>query len=318
MRILGETNIDFLKWRVPAFVLSAVIILGGVASIATRGLPLGIDFTGGTVLRLRFEQPVSEDAIRDALANLPGDKVVQLLVPGVGDPENEILIRLPPTIAVEEGANLGLAGEQAEQMIRDANLGAFEMLARDVVGPVIGEDLKNKGIAATLTALAGILIYVGFRFRFTFAVGAIVAVFHDILVTVSFLTWFGFDLSLNVVAAILTITGYSVNDTIVVFDRVRENQRTMRRDAVGSIVNAAVNQTLSRTIITSGTTLLAVGSLFVLGGDVLRSFGFTMIVGVITGTYSTVFIASAVAIVLSKDRRPAKATTQAQARKRPA
>jgi preprotein translocase subunit SecF len=318
MRILGETNIDFLKWRVPAFALSALIILGGLATIATRGLPLGIDFTGGTVLRLRFDQPVSEDAIRDALATLPGDKVVQLLVPGVGDPENEILIRLPPTIAVEEGANLGQAGEQAEQMIRDANVGSFELLARDVVGPVIGEDLKNKGIAATLTALAGILIYVGFRFRFTFAVGAIVAVFHDILVTLAFLTWFGFDLSLNVVAAILTITGYSVNDTIVVFDRVRENQRTMRRDAVGAIVNAAVNQTLSRTIITSGTTLLAVGSLFVLGGDVLRSFGFTMIVGVITGTYSTVFIASAVAIVLSKDRRPAKAVTQAQARKRSA
>jgi preprotein translocase subunit SecF len=318
MRILGETNIDFLKWRVPAFALSALIILGGLATMMTRGLPLGIDFTGGTVLRLRFDQPVSEDAIRDALATLPGDKVVQLLVPGVGDPENEILIRLPPTIAVEEGANLGLAGEQAEQMIRDANVGSFELLARDVVGPVIGEDLKNKGIAATLTALAGILIYVGFRFRFTFAVGAIVAVFHDILVTLAFLTWFGFDLSLNVVAAILTITGYSVNDTIVVFDRVRENQRTMRRDAVGAIVNAAVNQTLSRTIITSGTTLLAVGSLFVLGGDVLRSFGFTMIVGVITGTYSTVFIASAVAIVLSKDRRPAKAVTQAQARKRSA
>lgn len=318
MRILSETNIDFLKWRVPAFVLSGLIILAGIGTVVSRdGLPLGIDFTGGTVLRLRFEQPVSEDAVRGALASLAGDKVVQLLVPGVGDPENEILIRLPPTVDVEEGANLGEAGQQAEQLIRDANIGAFELLARDVVGPVIGEDLRNKGIWATLTALAGILVYVGFRFRFTFALGAIVAVFHDILVTMALLTWFGFDLSLNVVAAILTITGYSVNDTIVVFDRVRENLRTMRKDGIAKVVNTSVNQTLSRTIITSGTTLLAVGSLFVLGGDVLRSFGFTMIVGVITGTYSTVFIASAVAILLSKDR-PTRAATQAQARKRSA
>jgi preprotein translocase subunit SecF len=143
--------------------------------------------------------------------------------------------------------------------------------------------------------------------------GAIAAVFHDILVTVAFLTWFNFELSLNVVAAILTITGYSVNDTIVVFDRVRENQRTARREAINSLVNRSVNQTLSRTIITSGTTLLAVGSLFVLGGEVLRSFAFTMIVGILTGTYSTVFIASAVAIVLTRTG-PKNPVTQAQAK----
>jgi len=317
MRILGETNINFLKWRLHAFVLSSLVILGGMATIVSQnGLPLGIDFTGGTALRVQFSAPVSEDDVRNALATLPGDKVVQLLVPGVGDPENEVLIRLPPTVEVEQGQLLGQAGMQAEQMLRDAGtLPEFTLLSREVVGPVIGADLQRKGIYATLTALAGILIYVGFRFRFTFAVGAIAAVFHDILITVSFLTWFGFDLSLNVIAAILTITGYSVNDTIVIFDRVRENQRTARREPVDTLVNRSVNQTLSRTIITSGTTLLAVGSLFVFGGEVLRSFSFTMIVGVVTGTYSTVFIASTLAILLTKSSAKAP-VTQAKARGR--
>jgi len=316
MRILGDTNIDFLKYRPYAFALSLLIIVGGLVTVFSRGgLPLGVDFTGGTAIMLRFDQPVSEQAIRDALAPLEGQKIVQQLGTGVAGAENEVLIRLPPTVEVEQGENIGEAGQRAEQLLRDANLGSFELLNREVVGPVIGEDLRNKGIAATLTALAGILIYVGFRFRFTFAIGAIAAVFHDILVTLAFLTWAGFDLSLNVVAAILTITGYSVNDTIVVFDRVRENQRMMRRESVATIVNRSVNQTLSRTIITSGTTLLAVGALFVLGGEVLRSFSFTMIVGVLTGTYSTVFIASAVAILLSGRGAQAR-VTQAQARAR--
>jgi preprotein translocase subunit SecF len=234
-------------------------------------------------------------------------------VPAPGSPDNEVLIRLPPTVEVEQGQRLGETGMQAEELLRQSGLPAFELASRDVVGPVIGADLQRKGIYATLTALAGILIYVGFRFRFTFALDAIAAVFHDILVTVAFLTWFNFELSLNVVAAILTITGYSVNDTIVVFDRVRENQRTARREAINSLVNRSVNQTLSRTIITSGTTLLAVGSLFVLGGEVLRSFAFTMIVGILTGTYSTVFIASAVAIVLTRTG-PKNPVTQAQAK----
>jgi preprotein translocase subunit SecF len=314
MRILGKTSIDFLKWRPYAFALSALVILGGLATIGMRGgLPLGIDFTGGTALRVYFSAPVSEDDVRNALAPLPGEKIVQLLVPAPGSPDNEVLIRLPPTVEVEQGQRLGETGMQAEELLRQSGLPAFELASRDVVGPVIGADLQRKGIYATLTALAGILIYVGFRFRFTFALGAIAAVFHDILVTVAFLTWFNFELSLNVVAAILTITGYSVNDTIVVFDRVRENQRTARREAINSLVNRSVNQTLSRTIITSGTTLLAVGSLFVLGGEVLRSFAFTMIVGILTGTYSTVFIASAVAIVLTRTG-PKNPVTQAQAK----
>ena len=152
-------------------------------------------------------------------------------------------------------------------------------------------------------------IYIGFRFRFSFAVGAIAATFHDILVTLAFLAFFGYDLSLNIVAAILTITGYSVNDTIVIFDRIRENRRSKRRDSLETVVNQSVNQTLSRTIITSGTTLLTVLSLFLFGGEVLKGFAFTMIIGIVTGTYSSMYIAASIAIILSGN--PSKVRTTA-------
>jgi preprotein translocase subunit SecF len=199
--------------------------------------------------------------------------------------------------------------------MRAANIGEFEVRSSDAVGPVIGEELRQRGIYATLTALGGILVYIGLRFRFSFAIGAVVAVFHDILVTLAMLHWFGYDMTLNVIAAILTITGYSVNDTIVVFDRIRENQRAMRRASMGEMINRAVNQTLSRTIITAGTTFLAVLALYLFGGEVLRGMSFTLLVGIVTGTYSTVFIASAIAILLSRSK-PSAATAQSQARPR--
>jgi preprotein translocase subunit SecF len=179
--------------------------------------------------------------------------------------------------------------------------------------------LQLKGLYATVASILGIAAYIAFRFRFAFAVGAITATLHDVLVTLTFLTFFGYDLSLNVVAAILTITGYSVNDTIVIFDRVRENLRGMRRESLEHVVNLSVNQTLSRTIITAGTTFLAVLALYVFGGEVLRGFAFTMLVGIISGTYSTVFIAAAIAIILSgkqaKGRTVAGTKTAAGGRK---
>ena len=233
--------------------------------------------------------------------------------PGPGTTRREVNDMAASLIIEEEsGTSLDAPGSQAVQLLKSANVGEFEVVGSEVVGPTIGRDLQRKGIYATLTALAGILVYIGFRFNFVFAAGAIVAVFHDILITLAMLTWFGYDLSLNVVAAILTITGYSVNDTIVIFDRVRENQRMMRRESLAKIVNTSVNQTLSRTILTAGTTFLSVFSLFLFGGEVLRAFSFTMLVGIIVGTYSTVFIAAAIAIILQGGEKAIAAQSQAQ------
>ena len=279
--------------------MSAIVILVGVSTIwSGGGLPLGIDFSGGTAVVLRFEERTPEEAVRMAISSVEGEKVVQQY----GDPtENEVLIRLPQ-IAEETGASLEQGANSVVEAIESAGLGEFEVQSTDIVGPVIGRELQQKGIYATLAALAGILIYVGIRFRFSFAVGAIAAVFHDILVTLTFLTVFGYELSLNVVAAILTITGYSVNDTIVIFDRVRENLRSMRRDKLELVVNRSVNQTLARTVITSATTSLAVLALFLFGGEVLHGFAFTMLVGIISGTYSTVFIAASTAVFVDERR----------------
>ena len=302
MRIFDKPNYNFIKWRWHAIAFSALIIVAGLVSIATKGLPLGIDFSGGTIVVLKFTQPVGEDALRTALDAVPGEKVVQQY----GDPgANEWLVRLP-----EQAAEGGTALEQGARAVIDAvtksNVGQFEVISQEIVGPVIGADLQRKGIYATLASIVGITIYIGIRFRFAFAIGAIAATLHDVLVTLAVLTFFGYDLSLNIVAAILTITGYSVNDTIVIFDRVRENLRSKRREPLETVVNTSVNETLSRTIITAGTTFLAVLSLYLFGGEVLEGFAFTMLVGIISGTYSTVFIAAAIAILLTGKQAPGR------------
>jgi preprotein translocase subunit SecF len=295
MRIFEHANFNFIRWRWHALTLSVLVVLAGVAAIATRGLPLGIDFSGGTIVVLKFQQPVNEEQIRSALQPVAGEKVVQQY----GDAAaNEWLVRLPELTA-ESGTSLEQGARAVVDAVTKANLGQIEVISQEIVGPVIGADLQRKGIYATLASIVGITIYIGVRFRFAFAIGAIAATLHDILVTLAFLTFFGYDLSLNVVAAILTITGYSVNDTIVIFDRVRENLRTKRREPLEQVVNRSVNQTLSRTVITAGTTFLAVLSLYLFGGEVLEGFAFTMLVGIVSGTYSTVFIAAAIAIILS-------------------
>ncbi|MBL8139941.1 MAG: protein translocase subunit SecF [Acidobacteria bacterium] len=296
MQIFSNTNYDFIRWRWHAIVLSLVVILGGVGLMVSRGgLPLGIDFSGGTIVVLKFQQATSEDTVRKAVEAIPGEKVVQTYGAAA---DHEILVRLPQT-GKEEGFSLEQGARSVVDAVRAANIGGFEVISTEVVGPVIGKDLQSKGIYATLASILGITLYIAFRFRPSFAVGAIAATFHDILVTVAFLSFFGYELSLNVVAALLTITGYSVNDTIVIFDRVRENTHGPKRGALEQIVNLSVNQTLGRTIITAGTTFLSVLALFLFGGEVLHGFAFTMLVGIISGTYSTIFIAAAVAIILS-------------------
>lgn len=291
-------RIDFVGRRWQAFGLSALVVVAGIVVLFTRGgLPLGIDFSGGSLIVLQFEQPAGEGAVRDALTSVE-EKVVQQY----GDPTaNEVLVRLPMA-GPEVGASLEAGANEVVDALRSSSLGEFEVISQELVGPVIGQELQRRGINAFVFAMAGILVYIGLRFRFSFAVGAIVAVVHDIAITLSLLTFFGYELSLNVVAAMLTITGYSVNDSIVVFDRVRENLRVMRRDAFPQLVNTSINQTLARTVITSGTTGVAVLALFVLGGEVLRGFAFTMLVGVISGTYSTIFVAAMIAIAITERR----------------
>ena len=296
MQIFHNPNYNFIRWRWHALGLSAAIIIAGAAMIATRGVPLGIDFSGGTLVRVQFDQQVSEDQVRKALDAVPGDKVVQQFGP-VAD--RQIMIRLPQTGTAEQGISLEQGSRQIEDALSKAGL-KFQILVRDIVGPVIGADLQKKGVYATLASILAITIYIAVRFRPSFAIGAIAATFHDILVTAAFLQFFKYELSLNIVAAILTITGYSVNDTIVIFDRVRENMRNKRREPLEQVVNTAVNQTLGRTIITAGTAFLSVLALYLFGGEALEGFSFTMLVGIISGTYSTIFIASAIAIILSK------------------
>ena len=284
--------------------LSLLVIAGGLVMLVARGgLPLGIDFSGGTLIVIEFQEPITEDAVRDALVGVEGEKVVQQY----GDAQaNQVMVRLPQT-GPEVGTSLEDGAEAVRATLQASGVGSFQVVGQELVGPVIGQELRRRGIQAFLFAMVGILIYIGVRFRFSFGVGAIVAVAHDILVTVSMLMFFGYELSLNVVAAMLTITGYSVNDSIVVFDRVRENLRLMRRDKFDQLVNTSINQTLARTIITSGTTGFAVLALYVFGGEVLRGFAFTMLIGVASGTYSTIFIAASIAILITQGRAKRRA-----------
>jgi preprotein translocase subunit SecF len=296
MHILHNTHFDFLRWRVHAIVLSWLIILAGIGVIVTRGIPESVEFAGGTVVIEKFDNPVSVQQVRTELdRHYPGgggNAVVQ----SYGDPsQNMVMIRVPLTSNAETGGtSLNATAQQVEEALKKGTLGNFSRQGAEIVSATVGKELKSKALWATGLSLAGILCYLAFRFQLSFGVGAVIATMHDLLITLAFLAFFRYDLSLNVIAALLTMTGYSMNDTIVIFDRVRENMRSMRRDSLHNIINTSVNQTLGRTVITSGTTLLSALALFFFGGEVLHGFAFTMIVGIITGTYSSVFIAAAI------------------------
>src|SRR4029077_14829841 len=199
-----------------------------------------------------------------------------------------------PLVGAESGASLSTVQQQIVGSLKQSNVGTFKPVGTEIVGPAVGQELTSKALWATGLSLLGILAYLAFRFQFSFGVGAVIATIHDLLITFAFLAFFRYDMSLNVIAAILTMTGFSTNDTIVIFDRIRENLRGMRRDSLGQIINVSINHTLGRTVITSGTALLTALALFFFGGEVLHGFAFTMVVGIITGTYSSVFIAAAI------------------------
>jgi preprotein translocase subunit SecF len=295
MQILKHPNFNFVKYRWHALILSWIVIGAGLFTIFTAGLPRGVEFSGGTIVIVKFDTAPTVQQVRDALGRHQGLTTGQnIVVQRYGDESaREVLIRLPD-VGEQQGAGLTKTADAIEAALKVSNLGNFTKVGQQVVGPIVGQELTRKGILATVLSLGGLLVYIAFRFRFSFAVGAVVATVHDLLVTLAFLAFFRYDMTLNVIAAILTVTGYSTNDTIVIFDRVRENLKNARRDSILETVNTAINQTLNRTILTAGTTLLSAVSLFLFGGEVLKGFAFTMIVGVITGTYSSVFIAAAI------------------------
>lgn len=294
MQIFHNPNFNFVKYRWHALVVSWVIIGAGLAMIYAKGIPLGVEFSGGTQIVIQFDQRPSIDQVRTALdKGFPGGGQNVVVQTYGTEAKRQIMIRAPHT-GKESGTELTRTADEVQTALRAANLGKFGVVGTEVVGPVVGQELTSKGISAFVLSLFFILVYLWFRFELSFAVGATVATLHDILITLAFLVFFRYEMSLNIIAAVLTMTGYSTNDTIVIFDRVRENLRGMRKDNIKEIVNVAINQTLNRTIITGGTVLLSVIALYLFGGEVLRGFAFTMIVGVITGTYSSVFIAAAI------------------------
>ena len=319
MKIFKNPNYDFVRWTWHALVLSWIIIIAGGLYVWKNGMPLGVEFSGGTIVIVKFQQAPDLDKVRTALPD-GANAIVQTYGP---ETSNEVMIRVP-SAGAEAGASLSAQADAVVASLNAAGLGPISgtcspqkpancISGTEIVGPTVGRELTRRGIMAMVFALAGILVYIALRFRFSFAVGAVIATVHDLLITLVLLAVFKYEMSLNVIAALLTITGYSMNDTIVIFDRVRENMRSMRREPVPAVINAAVNQMMDRTVITGGSTLLAVTALYFFGGEVLKGFAFTMIVGIITGTYSSVFIASAIVVLWQRRLGPPAKTAPAPA-----
>lgn len=308
MRIFKNPDYDFVRWKWHAIVLSWIVIGFGIVLLSTKGMPRGVEFSGGTVVILKFDQQPNIEQVRDALdKNVVGGGANSIVQSYGGTGSHEVMVRVHSAGGESAGA-LSTTADEVTAALQKAKLGHFDVVGSQIVGPTVGKQLETRGLLATIFALAGILIYVTIRFQLSFAVGAVIATIHDLLITMTFLALFRYDLTLNVIAAILTITGYSMNDTIVIYDRIREDMRSMRRDNLPHIVNRAVNEMLDRTFITGGTTLLSVIALYLFGGEVLKGFAFTMIIGIITGTYSSVFIAAAVVVIWQR-RKPVSVKT---------
>jgi len=293
--------INFTGKRKIALIFSAILMLASIASIAFKGLNFGVDFTGGTVIEVGYPEATDVEKIRQLLTNENFDVTVQHF-----GTAKDILIRLAPQKekAGEEKATAedkSKLGDTLFKVLKKANPDV-ELRRVEFVGPQIGDELRDQGGIAMLLALAGILIYVTLRFEFRFSVGAIIALVHDIVLTIGFFSITGVEFDLTILAAVLAIIGYSLNDTIVVFDRVRENYLKLRKATSEESVNISINQTLARTIVTSLTTLLVLAALFIFGGEVIHGFSLAMIIGVIIGTYSSIYVASSSLLMMGVTR----------------
>ena len=306
MRIIKDTNIDFMRQRKLAFIISTVVILSGIISLLVNGGPkLSIDFKGGTLVSVQYSEDMDIMAVRSAMVKLSVDgqnfDFSREEIKHFGD-LGAVLIRVP---------HIDEAPQNFAQKIVDHLYDSFPgmvpenksdfILGKGTVSPKIGSELSGKAIMAIISALGLILLYISIRFEFRFALGAIAALTHDVFVTLGLFSLLGYEISLPIIAAFLTIVGYSLNDTIVIFDRIRENIKSSKKESYNTIVNNSVNESLSRTIVTSLTTFLVVFVLWLFGGEVIHNFALAMIIGVIVGTYSSIYIASPIVIQLHEN-----------------
>lgn len=286
--IRPDTNIDFVGKRLIAIAISAVLILVGIVSLVTKGGPAyGIDFAGGTLLQVQIAAPTDAARVRELLKDLPlrGVSIQQF-----GEGANEYLIKMQESSAELKGVSADIQGA----LEKGYGTGNVEIRRTEMVGPQVGKDLRQKGLLALLFAIGGMLIYITWRFEFRFGVGAVIALAHDVFITIAIFSVFNLEIDLTIVAALLTIIGYSVNDTVIVCDRIRENMGRHSKETIGWIINRSINETLSRTFMTSGLTLLSVTALYFFGGSVIQNFALAMLLGITVGTYSSIFVASPV------------------------
>ncbi|MFO7675279.1 MAG: protein translocase subunit SecF [bacterium] len=299
MRLIGDTHFDFVGRRRLYFLVSAgLIVLSIVAYFARGGFNYGVDFTGGTLLHVRFEQPVATSAVRAAIEAI-GESNASVQQ----DEEGDFMIRVR---AREFEGEEGGFSDRVERQFEEAFPGnRFEVLREETVGPRVSKELQGKVLLAVLLGIVGILLYVSFRFDLRFGVGGVLALVHDSLITLGFVLLFNKEITITLIAAVLTVIGYSVNDSIVVSDRIREMMRRPRKDTFDSLVNNAVNEVLNRTVITGITTLLVTLAMLILGAAAIKDFAFVMTVGIVVGTYSSIFIV-ANSVVEWEHRLPSK------------
>jgi preprotein translocase subunit SecF len=287
--VKAQINFNFMGQRKFATIFSAVLLFISLTSLILQGLNFGIDFTGGTLVEVGYTEAIELNKVRSILQDSPFDDAVVKYFGSASD----VLIRIAP----KEGLNSAAISSEIINLLRNTGQ-SVDVRRVEFVGPQVGDELTEKGGLAMLYALIGILIYVALRFQMRFSIGAIAALVHDVLITLGFFSVLQIGFDLSVLAAILAVIGYSLNDTIVVFDRIRENFHKMRKVTPIEVVNTSLNQTLSRTLMTSLTTLLVLGALFYFGGEIIHSFATAMIIGVFIGTYSSIYVASPVTLAL--------------------
>jgi len=310
-----NTNFDFVGIRKPMLVLSLVLNALALVLLFVWGPKLGIDFAGGSLVQVRFAEPTKTDTIRDALSGISS---APLDIQDLGNKGTEFLIRVPLSEQNAEGVNRRVTTSLADKFGQDK----VQVLRVEAVGPRVGQDLRRKAVYAVAFATLMMATYISLRFEWRFGVGAAIALVHDVLIAVGALLLFGFEFDLTVVPALLTVVGYSVHDTVIVSDRIRENRRKDRRASLALIINRSINETLSRSILTSGTAVLVVLALFILGGPVLHGFAFALLIGFVVGTDSSIFIDSPVVLYFERagvatasERRPGRAASTSAARR---